>query len=97
MRPFFRTFPQEGALQLDRDVRGLVNFFTNAATFSVRSIFARVNQICTVLTLDELDDIHHYWGGNVGRLKWRLQADEARQLLGLRIDFDADSVKNLVL
>ena len=86
-----------GALQLDQDVRGLVNFFTNAATFSVRSSFARLNQICTVLTLDELDDIHHYWGGNVGRLKWRLQAAEARQLLKLRTDFDKEAVRTLVL
>lgn len=75
----------------------MVNFFTNIASFSVRPAFARLHQICAVLTLDELNDIHHYWGSNAGRLKWRLQAQDARRVLELRVDFDPAHVQALAL
>ena len=45
---------QLGAMQLERDVRATVAFLTTATDLAVRDKFARLTQVCTVLSVEEV-------------------------------------------
>lgn len=90
-----KTFNQIGGLQLDRDLRALVSFFTSLSSRTVRDRFQRINQIGLILTLENANEIVEYWGDK--SFTWRLSAAEIRQVLLLRIDFNAAAVKQLKL
>lgn len=45
---------QLGGLQLERDVRAIVGFLTSSTDTPVRDKFARVFQMCTVLSIDSV-------------------------------------------
>ncbi|XP_035700546.1 conserved oligomeric Golgi complex subunit 4 isoform X2 [Folsomia candida] len=88
-------FNRIGGLQLDKELRILVGYLTNATTWSVRDKFSRLTQMTILLTLEKVSEVADYWGK--GPVTWRLTAQEVRQVLSLRSDFRSEDVKRLKL
>lgn len=69
---------------LDKEVRVLVGYLTNATSWSIRDKFARLSQIATVLNLERASEISDYWSGEPGAIAWRLTPAEVRHFMTLR-------------
>ncbi|KAK4342002.1 hypothetical protein RND71_037818 [Anisodus tanguticus] len=92
-----KRFSQLGGLQLDRDVRALVSYFSNMTQRTVRDKFARLTQMATILNLEKVSEILDFWGENSGPMTWRLTPAEVRRVLGLRVDFKSEAIAALKL
>ena len=92
-----KRFNQLGALQLDKEVRGLVSQTSSLTERTVRDKFARLSHISTALNLDSPAEILDYWGENAGTMNWRLTGREVKQVLRLRRDFAPDDIELLAL
>jgi len=93
-----KRFNALGALQLDRDVRALSNFFaSNSRRGTVRDVFARLSQIAMLVNFEKPSEVYDLWGPNSGGMTWRLTPSEVRKALALRVDFNADAVRALRL
>ncbi|KAF4690513.1 Golgi transport complex subunit 4, variant 2 [Perkinsus olseni] len=53
-----RFFSILGAIQFDQDVRRLLNYFTSVSDLPVRRKFTRLLDMCTLLSLESLDEFH---------------------------------------
>ncbi|XP_018565515.1 conserved oligomeric Golgi complex subunit 4 [Anoplophora glabripennis] len=91
------TFNRLGGLVLDKEVRTLAGYITTTTSWSVRDKFARLTQIATVLNLEQLSEIHDYWGNHDSALTWRLTPTELKGVLALRTDFKGDEIRRLKL
>ncbi|XP_050497748.1 conserved oligomeric Golgi complex subunit 4 isoform X3 [Diabrotica virgifera virgifera] len=86
-----------GGLVLDKEVRSLAGYITAATSWSVRDKFARLTQIATVLNLEQVNEIHDYWGNHDSALTWRLTPSELRTVMSLRSDFKVEEIRRLKL
>lgn len=75
---------QLGALQLDKEIRGLITYLSATTTWTIRDRLTRLTQIVTILNIENLAEIAEYWGPNSGSVTWRLTPQEVRQILMLR-------------
>nr|CAG4636851.1 EOG090X02VY [Ceriodaphnia reticulata]SVE72827.1 EOG090X02VY [Ceriodaphnia reticulata] len=91
------NFNRLGALQLDKEVRALVNYLSTATTWTIRDRLTRLTQTVTLLNMETLTEIVEYWGPNAGSITWRLTPQEVRQILMLRTDFRVEDIKRLKL
>eukprot|EP00049_Salpingoeca_infusionum_P015082 m.289115 g.289115 ORF g.289115 m.289115 type:complete len:745 (-) comp15807_c0_seq1:1516-3750(-) len=87
------AFNQLGALQLERDVASLSAFISRASDCAVRDKFQRLNQICTLLSLDEPQDVYDVYGK--GRTKWIVASTQVKKILLRRKDFASEKVAAL--
>lgn len=93
-----KRFNQLGGLQLDREIRTVVQALSALAGGApLRERFARVSQIATVLNLERVAEIIDYWGDNAGAITWRLSPQEIKRVLALRKDFSEHSIQALQL
>ncbi|VFQ76094.1 unnamed protein product [Cuscuta campestris] len=92
-----KRFSQLGGLQLDRDIRALVSYFSGVTQRTVRDKFARLTQMATILNLEKVSEILDFWGENSGPMTWRLTPAEVRRVLGLRVDFKPEAIAALKL
>ncbi|KAG0501331.1 hypothetical protein HPP92_001403 [Vanilla planifolia] len=92
-----KRFSQLGGLQLDREVRALVNHFSEMSQRPVRDKFARLSQITTILNFERVSEILDFWGENAGHMTWLLTPADVRRVLGLRIDFKPEAIAALRL
>ncbi|KAM3306933.1 hypothetical protein P3S67_008676 [Capsicum chacoense] len=92
-----KRFSQLGGLQLDRDVRALVSYFSNMTQRTVRDKFSRLTQMATILNLEKVSEILDFWGENSGPMTWRLTPAEVRRVLSLRVDFKSEAIAALKL
>jgi len=69
---------------LDREVRVLVSYLTNATSWSIRDKLSRLVQVATVLNLEKPSEISDYWGNEAGSITWRLTSAEVRHFMSLR-------------
>ncbi|XP_052194707.1 conserved oligomeric Golgi complex subunit 4-like [Diospyros lotus] len=92
-----KRFSQLGGLQLDRDARALVSYFSSMTQRTVRDKFARLTQMATILNLEKVSEILDFWGENSGPMTWRLTPAEVRRVLGLRVDFKPEAIAALKL
>lgn len=76
-------FSKYGGLQLDKELRFLVNYLTSLTSWSTREKFSRLSQISILLSLENLDELFEYWNSPLA-ITWRLTPNEIRQLLLLR-------------
>ncbi|KAL7059706.1 hypothetical protein AAHC03_013495 [Spirometra sp. Aus1] len=88
-----KTYTRFGALQLDKELRLLFNFFTSLSMFPCREKFARILQICKLLNLETVEEVSYY--GNTSN--WKLSANEIRRLLTLRVEFRTENIRRLQL
>ncbi|ONK71711.1 uncharacterized protein A4U43_C04F11570 [Asparagus officinalis] len=92
-----KRFSQLGGLQLDREVRALVNHFSEMSQRPVRDKFARLSQMTTILNFERVSEILDFWGENAGHMTWLLTPSEVRRVLGLRLDFKPEAIAALRL
>ncbi|XP_020273551.1 conserved oligomeric Golgi complex subunit 4-like [Asparagus officinalis] len=92
-----KRFSQLGGLQLDREVRALVNHFSEMSQRPVRDKFARLSQMTTILNFERVSEILDFWGENAGHMTWLLTPSEVRRVLGLRLDFKPETIAALRL
>ncbi|KAM0892659.1 hypothetical protein ACQ4PT_025603 [Festuca glaucescens] len=92
-----KRFSQLGGLQLDKDVRSLINHFSEMSQRPVRDKFSRLSQMSTILNFERVSEILDFWGDNAGHLTWLLTPAEVRRVLGLRIDFRPEAISALRL
>jgi len=92
-----KRFSQLGGLQLDREVRALVNYFSEMSQRPVRDKFARLSQMTTILNFERVSEILDFWGENAGHMTWLLTPSEVRRVLGLRLDFKPEAIAALRL
>ncbi|CAM9388356.1 unnamed protein product [Choristocarpus tenellus] len=71
-----RAFTQLGGLQLDKDLRCIMSFFTQKAGRGAREPFARLAQMALLLNLDRPQAANDYWETGT-TLKAQLTAEEA--------------------
>lgn len=90
------SFSKYGGLQLDKEIRHLINYLTSQTTWSTREKFSRLSQISILLSLENLTELFDYWNSPLA-ITWRLTPNEIRQVLLLREDFRADEVRSLKL
>jgi hypothetical protein len=90
-----KRFSLFGALQFDTDVRALCSFFTNLSERALRHKFARLFEMSSLLNLESLAELQEIYG----EMKtWRLNSDEIRKVLSLRVDFDlAEAERDMLL
>ncbi|KAG2598009.1 conserved oligomeric Golgi complex subunit 4-like [Panicum virgatum] len=92
-----KRFSQLGGLQLDKEVRSLINHFSEMSQRPVRDKFSRLSQMSTILNFERVSEILDFWGDNAGHLTWLLTPAEVRRVLGLRIDFRPEAIAALRL
>ncbi|CAL4888021.1 unnamed protein product [Urochloa decumbens] len=92
-----KRFNQLGGLQLDKEVRSLINHFSEMSQRPVRDKFSRLSQMSTILNFERVSEILDFWGDNAGHLTWLLTPAEVRRVLGLRIDFRPEAIAALRL
>ncbi|VUZ57290.1 unnamed protein product, partial [Hymenolepis diminuta] len=88
-----KSYNRYGALQFDKELRCIFNFFSSLSTFPCREKFARILQISKLLNLEKVEEVSYY--GDTSN--WRLSANEIRRLLTLRVDFNAEEIRRLHL
>ena len=72
-----------GGLQLDKEIRVLINYLTSLTSWSTREKFSRLTQIAILLSLENLQELFEYWNSPLA-ITWRLTPNEIRQILLLR-------------
>ncbi|XKL63549.1 hypothetical protein PGB90_005913 [Kerria lacca] len=90
-------FNRMGGLVLDKEIRTLTSYVSNATSWSIREKFSRLTQIALILNLEKVSEILEYWGSETCSFTWRLSPKEIKQFLSLRKDFKVDDVKKLKL
>lgn len=92
-----KRFTQLGGLQLDKEVRAMVNHFSEMSQRPVRDKFSRLSQMTTLLNFEKVSEILDFWGDNAGHMTWLLTPAEVRRVLGLRLDFKPEAIAALRL
>eukprot|EP00742_Colponemidia_sp_Colp-10_P011072 GILJ01012250.1.p1 GENE.GILJ01012250.1~~GILJ01012250.1.p1 ORF type:complete len:459 (+),score=92.43 GILJ01012250.1:171-1379(+) len=94
---FQKRFNQLGGLQLDKDVRSLVTYFSSITEKSVRQHLARLSQLASLLSLEKVNEVLEYWGQGTGAMAWKLSKTDVKKALLLRVDFRPEAVSQLRL
>ena len=89
---FSKRLNSFGGLQLDKDVREFMDYFSTKTDRSVRDKFSRLTQIAYLLKMSEVDDILEIWES---AQHWKLSVGEIRNVLSLRVDFKQEQIHNL--
>ena len=75
---------QLGAIRFERDVRSIANYLSSQTNFGgAREKFTRLQQIATVLNLDDDEDAEDFYS-NSG-IPWRLSKSEFNAVVELRL------------
>ncbi|TNN06157.1 Conserved oligomeric Golgi complex subunit 4 isoform 2 [Schistosoma japonicum] len=88
-----KSFSRFGAIQLEKEYRSLFAYLTSISYSSLRDNFTRSLQVCRLLNLDRIDEVHYYWNST----NWCLTAHEVRSILSLRRDFAVNEIRALKL
>ena len=98
-----RKFTLLGAIQLDKEIKMLMDYFTRH-TSRIRNKFSRINQMVSLLNQEKVLEPHYsfqaidvleLWSGNSSTIRWKLSADQVRQLVSQRTDFSKVQVDQL--
>ncbi|KAF9459574.1 COG4 transport protein-domain-containing protein [Collybia nuda] len=77
-------FTELGAVQFDRDLRSITAYLTTQTAFGdTREKFVRLQQMSTLLNLDNEEDVDEFY--NSSGITWKLTATEARAIVGLKL------------
>ncbi|TFK42862.1 COG4 transport protein-domain-containing protein [Crucibulum laeve] len=89
LRPWERhimslKFTELGAMRFDRDFRSITSFLASQTMAGdSREKFIRLQQITTILNLDNEEDVDEFYNGS--GINWRLTLQEARSIANLRV------------
>eukprot|EP00759_Apiculatamorpha_spiralis_P003373 PhF_6_TR11584/c0_g1_i1/m.18736/K20291/COG4, COD1; conserved oligomeric Golgi complex subunit 4 len=91
-----KTYDIFGALQLDKDMRGITRFFCDRSSLPMREHFARISQMCSLLVIEKLSETGDFFRAlDVG--SWRLTASEVKSILTCRSDFPKEQITSMKL
>ncbi|KAI0303459.1 COG4-domain-containing protein [Multifurca ochricompacta] len=78
-----QKYNELGAIRFDRDLRAVTAYLSSQTAFGdVRDKFVRLQQIGTLLNLDQEEDVDEFY--NSSGITWKLSEQEARAIAGLR-------------
>ncbi|KAI0317766.1 COG4-domain-containing protein [Amylostereum chailletii] len=81
---FGMRYSELGAIRFDSDLRAIITYLSSQAAFGdVRDKFIRLQQIATLLNLDQEEDVDEFY--NSSGISWKLNEQEARTVSGLRV------------
>eukprot|EP01113_Clastostelium_recurvatum_P041791 TRINITY_DN6696_c0_g1_i1.p1 TRINITY_DN6696_c0_g1~~TRINITY_DN6696_c0_g1_i1.p1 ORF type:complete len:751 (-),score=209.79 TRINITY_DN6696_c0_g1_i1:29-2281(-) len=86
---------QFGALQFDKDVRALLQYFSSITQRPVRDKFTRLSQMASLLSLERTDEVAEYYAEHQAGAVWRLSQTEVRKVLALRTDFSPEAIARI--
>jgi len=79
-----QKYNELGAVRFDRDLRAITTYLSSQTAFGdVRVKFVRLQQIATLLNLDQEEDVDEFYNGS--GITWKLSEQEARSIAGLRL------------
>ncbi|KAF8479032.1 COG4-domain-containing protein [Russula ochroleuca] len=79
-----QKYNELGAVRFDRDLRAITTYLSSQTAFGdVREKFVRLQQIATLLNLDQEEDVDEFYNGS--GITWKLSELEARTIAGLRL------------
>ena len=87
---FKSKFSRLGGLQFDREIRSLVSFFASFCP-SMREKFAKINQMATILNLENVAEMNDF------SENWKFNHAEIKQILTLRSDFNPEDIRKFRL
>uniref|UniRef100_A0A5K4F6B3 Secreted protein n=1 Tax=Schistosoma mansoni TaxID=6183 RepID=A0A5K4F6B3_SCHMA len=67
-----KSFSRFGAIQLEKEYHNLFAYLTSISYSSLSDYFTRSLQVCRLLNLDRVEEVHYYWNSS----NWRLTAHE---------------------
>ncbi|KAI0060834.1 COG4-domain-containing protein [Artomyces pyxidatus] len=77
-------YSELGAIRFDRDLRAVTTYLFSQTVFGdVRDKFVRLQQISTLLNLDQEEDVDEFY--NSSGIPWKLSDHEARTIAGLKL------------
>ena len=85
-------FNSLGATRFDEDLRSATAYLATLCSWSFRDKFTRLNQICTILNLDHVQEIFDYWGPKAGPMAWKLTGSDVKKILSQRYLFVFDFI-----
>jgi conserved oligomeric Golgi complex subunit 4 len=86
---FKKKYSAYGALQLDKDIRTVRQFFIERTERPVREMFSRLHMVTHMLLVDRPQEARSLFSGTDGA---RPSEDDIRRILSLRSDFDANAI-----
>jgi conserved oligomeric Golgi complex subunit 4 len=89
---FKKKFTQIGAIQLEKDIRLFLIFFSEKSSKSIRDLFLKLQQICLLLKLFKITEVFEYWE----ETSWRIIPNDIKKILSLRVDFNPNHINNLI-
>ncbi|KAH9056637.1 COG4-domain-containing protein [Lactarius vividus] len=79
-----QKYNELGAVRFDRDLRAVTTYLSSQTAFGdVRDKFVRLQQISTLLNLDQEEDVDEFY--NSSGITWKLSDQDARAIAGLRL------------
>ncbi|KAL0578446.1 Golgi transport complex subunit 4 [Marasmius crinis-equi] len=77
-------FTELGAIRFDRDLRAIIAYLSPHNVFGdAREKFVRLQQMSTLLNLDNEEDVDEFYNGS--GISWKLTSQEARTIVALKV------------
>ncbi|KAJ7684832.1 COG4 transport protein-domain-containing protein [Mycena polygramma] len=77
-------FTELGAIRFDRDLRAITTYLSSQTAFGdAREKFLRLQQVSTILNLDNEEDVDEFY--NSSGITWKLSAQDARAIAALKL------------
>ncbi|KAJ6546418.1 COG4 transport protein-domain-containing protein [Mycena vulgaris] len=77
-------FTELGAIRFDRDLRAITTYLSSQTAFGdAREKFLRLQQLSTILNLDNEEDVDEFYNGS--GITWKLSAQDARAIAALKL------------
>ncbi|CAK5279533.1 unnamed protein product [Mycena citricolor] len=77
-------FTELGAIRFDRDLRAILTYLSTHTAFGdAREKFVRLQQLSTILNLDNEEDVDEFYNGS--GITWKLSTQEARAIAALKV------------
>ncbi|KAH7889814.1 COG4 transport protein-domain-containing protein [Phlebopus sp. FC_14] len=81
---FTLHYSELGAIRFDRDLRSIMTYLSGQTAFGdMREKFVRLQQISSLLNLDNDEDVETFYSGS--GISWTLSLPEARSIMGLKV------------
>jgi hypothetical protein len=90
-----KTFSLLGAVQLEKELKYLIEHFSEDSKKGVRSKFSKLSQLASILMVEKANYILDVW--NSPEIQWKLSGQEIKSWLRKRRDLAQEEVEKLIL
>jgi len=81
------SFNHLGSLKFERELRQLISGISSTTHFHVRDSFARIVQMCVLLSAETLNEVENYLVDMRRQSSWKLSESDVSKIILLRVDF----------